>query len=486
MAGLIPLRLQPAPSPTGRRSSAMFPSPTSLRTQQHAQPPQQPQHKELPPRPTSPPPPPPPPPCRPSHGRRSSMSSFSPAPVPSAILLSPSPKTSRAMKHVSQPNLSCLPVLPYTPIEWKRTMAEIKRHHGGKRFRACSSRCVEILDNLKDSSTVEPAHLIYLHFYAANSLEMRARPFPIGTLARGQLLTQARKHYDEAAALIMAAEVSVTSRTRSGSACASGLFTMNASCLRSPSLHSPSGSVSSGTWSTPTTNSSPTNSVCSFDDMLSKSSSLAPSPRCSAMASTPRSAKAKKTVSFSLPKEETFKFPTEPVIRPDSPTLGFDDAYFSSPITKQELPELPRGPAVVHIISEPEGGREFARIIGRQNEYEDDQAFFIDPLDEDDYDRSTARSVYRYCETLSVLRAQIASHSHNLDELMGMSCKATEAASPVSPALSCGSLDSASEEMLALDRQARIERLRRQGWQRKRFDASRYERLCNDVLAELS
>ncbi|KAL8376146.1 hypothetical protein RB595_007316 [Gaeumannomyces hyphopodioides] len=479
MAGLIPLRLQPAPSPTGRRSSAMFPSPTSPRAQQDAQPPQQPEQpeqKELPQRPASPPPP-----RRPSHGRHSSMSSFSPAPQPSAIMLSPPPKTSRAMKHVSQPNLPSLPVLPYTPVEWKRTMAEIKRHHVGKRFRACSSRCVEILDNLKDSSTVEPAHLIYLHFYAANSLEMRARPFPMGTLARGQLLTQARKHYDEAAALILAAEFSVTSRTRSGSACASGLFTMTTS-----SLHSPSGSVSSGTWSTPTTNSSPTNSVCSFDDMLSKSSSLAPSPRCSALASTPRSAKAKKTVSFSLPKEETFKFPTEPVIRPDSPTLGFDDAYFSAPITKQELPELPRGPAVVHIISEPEEEREYRRIIGRQDEYEYDQAFFIDPLDDDDYDRSTARSVYRYCETLSVLRAQIASHSHNLDELMGLPCKATEAASPVSPALSCGSLDSASEEMLALDRQARIERLRRQGWQRKRFDASRYERLCNDVLAELS
>lgn len=303
----------------------------------------------------------------------------------------------------------------------------------------------------------------------------------MGTLARGQLLTQARKHYDAAAALILAAEVSVTSKTRSRSAgCHSGIFSMHTS-----SLHSPSGSVSSGTWSTPTTNSSPTNSVCSFDDMLSKSSSLAPSPRCSALASTPRSAKGKKTVSFSLPKDETFRFPTEPYIRPDSPTLGFDDAYFSAPITRRELPELPRGPAVVHIISEPEEGREYVRMMGRRNEYEDDQGFFMDPLDDDDYDRRTARCVYRYCETLSVLRSQIASHSHNLDELMGSPSKGAEAASLHSPALSHSSLDSASEEMLALDRQARIERLRRQGWHRKRFDASRYERLCNDVLAEL-
>lgn len=148
MAGLIPLRLQPAPSPTGRRSSAMFPfpSPPSPQAQQQEQPQQQQsEQKELPQRPPSPPP------RRPSHGRHASMSAFSPAPQPCSITLSPPPKSSRAMKHSSQPNLPTLPVLPYTPAEWKRTMAEIKRHHVGKRFRACSSRCVEILDNLKDS-----------------------------------------------------------------------------------------------------------------------------------------------------------------------------------------------------------------------------------------------------------------------------------------------------------------------------------------------
>ncbi|CAK7228995.1 hypothetical protein SEUCBS140593_007098 [Sporothrix eucalyptigena] len=42
------------------------------------------------------------------------------------------------------------------------------------------------------------------------------------------------------------------------------------------------------------------------------------------------------------------------------------------------------------------------------------------------------------------------------------------------------------DESHALDRKARIERLRRNGWQRKRFDPSRYEALRAAALAELN
>jgi hypothetical protein len=35
------------------------------------------------------------------------------------------------------------------------------------------------------------------------------------------------------------------------------------------------------------------------------------------------------------------------------------------------------------------------------------------------------------------------------------------------------------------DKQARIERLRRCGWQRKRFDPRKYEELRDSVMAEL-
>jgi hypothetical protein len=40
--------------------------------------------------------------------------------------------------------------------------------------------------------------------------------------------------------------------------------------------------------------------------------------------------------------------------------------------------------------------------------------------------------------------------------------------------------------MRALDLKARIERLRAEGWQRKRFDPRRYDALCEAALADLA
>lgn len=44
-----------------------------------------------------------------------------------------------------------LPLLPYTPAEWARAVAEVKRLHLHRRYRPCSARCSAILDNIKDT-----------------------------------------------------------------------------------------------------------------------------------------------------------------------------------------------------------------------------------------------------------------------------------------------------------------------------------------------
>lgn len=375
-------------------------------------------------------------------------------------------RASRALNRLSSPMISPLPNLPYTAAEWRRTMVEIKRHHVNRRFRACSARCTEILDNLKDISSVEPAHLIYLHFYAANSLEMCARPYPSTVPARAQLLSQARKHYDEAASLIRVAELAAVSLSRSSSR-ASAMFSGG-------SMHSPSGSISSGTWSTPSTG-SPTNSICSFDDLVSRSSE----------STAIQLHKSKKTVSFQLPKEEKLTLPIEPIIRPDSPTLGFEDAYFTSPIIKCPLPEPPKRslipepvlPAPSPDLHAPMPRRSSMRysLLGQNGFYH---------FDDDSHKAS--QSVYRYCDTLVSLKYQLQAHRSDVDALLGGSTSHMRKKDFISAIVSNPESSVASEELRALDRQARIAKLRQNGWQRKRFDASRYERLCNDVLAELS
>lgn len=375
-----------------------------------------------------------------------------------------------------------------------------------RRYRACSARCAEILDNLKDPLQVEPAYLIYLHFYAAASMEMCTRPLPLTSAYRAALLQQARNHYDRATSLIQAAEDSVAVKTRSNSV---------ASSRCSSSLHSPSSSVnslcsisSSRTWTAETGLSSPTNSIYSFDGPVTPQSS----PRRA------RPPKRVKKVSFSLPlcaeelEEEqehdsaaaavaNFRFP-EPAIRPDSPTLGFDEEYFHAGASLSDLPAPPLPPPPPPKSSLrplPPPPPPITVAADHLPPFRPEDELLPDDDDDDAFFR-VERSVHRYNETLSRLRTQLASHSQNLGAQLvlaadlGSSRPSTPCSSPIptSPSAAPASPRSFTferrdnaEATRAAEKQARIERLRKNGWVRKRFDGRRYEELAKEVLAEL-
>ena len=380
---------------------------------------------------------PPLPPPPPSTHQRSVSLGFTPAIKP------------RPAKRLSHVVPASLPVLPYTPAEWKRAIAEIKRHHFSKRHRACTARCTEILDNIKQTEQVEPVYIINLHFYAATSMELCARMLPSTSPSRANLLRQARKHFDRAAALVDAAEQSVITRTRANSAMS----------LRSSSCHSPTGSISSRAATPETRLTSPTDSICSFDDLAAKPQTPQPTTSCG---------KRVKKVSFSLPQEIPLRIP-EPIVRPDSPTLGFDDEYFHSGAARQDLPELPK-PLKFEEVELP------LQTVSETEQLQlipEDDAFLI------------ARSVDRYCENLSGLREQLSRHSANVHELLASPIKAQP--SPRCSIISSHSRQSSEgDAQRKLDLYGRIERLRQNGWQRKRFDARRYEELCNAALSELA
>lgn len=137
----------------------------------------------------------------------------------------------------------------------------------------------------------------------------------------------------------------------------------------------------------------------------------------------------------------------------------------------------------------------------------------------------SARSLGRYCETLSALKIQVASHLVALDVVLekdqllqdrpespilhdasslvaasfnrmslhsvgtaGSQGRQSRAGS-VSGLRSTSAMSIAEEdesEEKARERKARINRLKMNGWRRKRFDASRYEVLCDVVMAELN
>ncbi|KAH8164784.1 hypothetical protein CIB48_g3467 [Xylaria polymorpha] len=226
------------------------------------------------------------------------------------------PSLNQAMRSSSTASLGLVEI-PLNALEWKTTIQEVKRKYLARKYRSCSMQCCEILENLKDTSTIEPLHLIYLHFYAASSFEWCARTLSSSSAYRTKLLRSAQEHYVEAEGLIVVTGWDMTERARSPS------------LVSTASLSSPGLSASSRTSGSSSSASSPRTSVFSLDDEIPTKPAR------------PIRVKPKKKVSFSsLP--EFFEFQPEPYVRPDSPTLGWDDHV--SPSLQELYASFPMSP----------------------------------------------------------------------------------------------------------------------------------------------
>ncbi|KAH9994156.1 hypothetical protein F4779DRAFT_218748 [Xylariaceae sp. FL0662B] len=428
--------------------------------------------------------------------------------------------------------------IPFTSAEWKKAVDEVKRKYVNRKYRACSARCCEILDNLKDTSGVEPLYLVYLHFYAASSFELCARPLSSSSSYRTKLLRDARTHYDKTEALIQLAEENATQRRRSASSSSSP------SDLSSPGL-SPSNRSSTSS----TTLSSPRTSVCSLED----EASVKPNPR-------PK-VKAKKKVSFSG-LTDLIEFQPEPYIRPDSPTLGWEDDFFirrpekspPAPAAKCSLQSSLKSKPAAEPEPQPEVPKSEATSPVDQEAPEEpsptEEKFDLDIF-------LQTRSVNRICAQLSALRSQVTWHREGIEAMLAVPADVPATPSlpievPLTPTPTTpdtptqrtarantlptnlefpvppSPLPLSSSNIAALRRHGlrdslcsnssmgfdlgvsgyynsrpssrastvrsgaddalreRIERLRAGGWQRKRFDNRRYEALREQVLSELA
>lgn len=262
--------------------------------------------------------------------------------------------------------------------------------------------------------------------------------------------------------------------------------------------------------------------------------------RKSSLQQEPRSGdreRPKKKVSFELPKDKdrwSFRLP-EPVVRPDSPTLGFDDFYFASGASRQDLPDLPvasskrwsRQDIEVDPLDSPASSPPPMPSISEDEEPSpssspSSEGFGSDVCPFGQFgaaDLESARNVSRYCETLTSLKTQVNSHMSSLNQLLESDEQLlAQHDQPESPLLydattiksahvnrmslggrqrsgssmsfsSVGSVGGGGDDDEAAgaqDRMARIDKLRMNGWKRKRFDASRYEVLCETVMAELN
>jgi hypothetical protein len=210
--------------------------------------------------------------------------------------------------------------LPETGADWRNTISEVKRKFANRKYRSCSTRCVEILNSLKDDATVDTIYLVYLHFYAASSLEMSARPLSQSTAYRTSMLNDSRDHYLKASELIQKAEDAAIHKRPVSAASSADLS------MQSPSLSE----ASQETSSVFTAGSSPRSSVSSVDDFQDSSD-------------VSKQQIKKKKVSFSgLPeilKGSDLEWRPEPFIRPDSPTLGWEENHLVFGGQPESIPE---------------------------------------------------------------------------------------------------------------------------------------------------
>lgn len=224
---------------------------------------------------------------------------------------------------------------------------------------------------------------------------------------RTNLLHQAETHYTRAATLIQSEDTAIKRLS-------------HASTASTCSLVSP---VSSRASTASTRLSSPPPSL--YEERL-------PSAMRSSTSSAP-----KKRVTFS---------DEQPLIRPDSPTLGFDD-WAPEP---KVAPELQPAARPVEVVPE--------RCTGM---------FFDQKTD-------------RYASVLSDLLTQVDVHLAGVRTELARDDAPSGCSTPESAASQSSAPEGGREDL-----RKRIDRLRLNGWRRKRFDPARYQALRESVLAEL-
>lgn len=448
---------------------------------------------------------------------------------------------------------------PITLEDWKRAVEDVKSKYLNRKYRACSARCAEVLGDIKDVSNVEPLYLVSLHFYAAVSLETCARPLSPSSSFRAKLLRDARDHYDQAESLIKSAEGMTTQKTRSSSSAST------TSSIPSPDLcHDSQSDIS-------TASSSPRSSMCSVDGTHKKND-------------TSGKPKPKKKVSFSglpdLDVAESWQTEqSEPFIRPDSPTLGWEDSFFTS--RRDSAMPAPLQPKLTPPPFTAEPPAPAVPLIQDEEPPTETEAPDVDVISESVENRYSLdldaflqiQSMNRHCAHLSALRSQVVWHRNAVEALLAipdetpappelplLPPKDAYVSEPISATIPKGGelemvkaeATSFSEDVPASPRpgrastptpseissptkshrcyspdvenrfgraspvrgafcrpgssmsvssrpgsaasnsrggdealRERIERLRANGWQRKRFDARRYETLRETVLGEL-
>ncbi|KAG0650670.1 hypothetical protein D0Z07_2396 [Hyphodiscus hymeniophilus] len=372
----------------------------------------------------------------------------SPSPPPSKPLPSIPVKPINRARPVPGINLT---VLPYTELEWRETMDEVKMLYLKRQYKQCSARCIHILNSIKDTCGVHSLHQIYISFFAASSLEETSRSLHSNTSAKLPLLQQSLTYYQHAESHMeyasFSADPTVVKAVRE-----TGRESISSGSSHSSSVRSSIDSIFSHTSSLASTVSSvpsPPPSVYSSTPEPPKTHKRSASAPLTnpGVSLAPAPLKIKKKVSFSL---------QLPRILPEADSRMADDStllsYFPSP------------PSASPSSSPP-------------------------PTSSSLSDYLLSRALDNYYSHLSDLHSHLNQHIRSVEhqiEALRKSRKAWRSNSPTAFTDFGKDIQGVEEEdRRKIEMTARIQRLKEKGWRRERFDGKRYAVLCEQALEDM-
>ncbi|KAI9698430.1 MAG: hypothetical protein M1836_004011 [Candelina mexicana] len=404
-------------------------------------------------------------------------------------------KTKRPLPSIPSTSARCPPEHPTTFPEWQIALQGVKLLYLKRQYKQCASRCTQLLEEAKP--LLHPAHRTFLLFYCALSHELTARSLHNLSSSKLPLLELALEYYHSAACYLPTPEptdyLSNTGDYPDEDEPSPTTDEEDTSPDEDEDTPQDTYSTASSTPSSPRTPISPRESLrrsssSSLESVANENEDSDSTPKeidawspYQSSIPLPSPLRIRKAVRFSpptflpRPSSSTFTLSPTPKRRPTNPPSSSSAAPSPTGI-------LP--PKTTTTNTQPPGTSPFlphsqtaialsTRLSASPSLSSHTSIIF----DSETTSWLRSRSLQRYNAHLLALAPMLETHINTITHLISATSDA-QRTRKVSP-----SFGSSEEEDST--RKERVARLRERGWKRERFDARRYEQLCERALAEL-
>ncbi|KAF7931873.1 uncharacterized protein EAE98_004609 [Botrytis deweyae] len=354
-------------------------------------------------------------------------------------------------------------VFPYTLDDWKVIMDEVKKLYLTRQYEQCAAQCTKVLNSITDPYRVHPLHSLFLSFYCATCLEITASELTNNSPEKLLLLRDSLSYFQKAEEYITYADIPIqnndlspsnrSSSTSSTSSARSSVDSVFSSTSFPSTIDRLSPAFSSYSFESCDDDKTPRHSR-TFSESSMASTQSTQSTDTTTTPNRPAPLRIKKKVSFS---------PALPTLISDQ-SLDNDSSTFETIPRPIPSPITPSRPIISSKYQSPSP----------------------------DYPSHNTH-LTSYNLNLSSITTQLTYHithiSNLIDNIQNIRKSRRSNQPSFAPSLFNSPDGLSNEDRAEMERQdirARIEKMRSGGWEKKRWDGSRYAALRQEVDNELN